>query len=61
MIKKIISKKLERACAVCGGLVKVIIYNNKSYRGGHYFGKITVKSGKEVEYWECPGCYWGKK
>ncbi len=43
----------------------VFVYADGRYRGGHYFGKIPIerlkKEKKEIEYWECPNCYWGKK
>jgi hypothetical protein len=35
-----IKGRLEKECAVCGRKVRVILYNDRSYRGGHYFGKI---------------------
>lgn len=41
---------------MCGKSLKLILYGDKTYRGGHYFGKIKRKD----EYWECPKCYWGK-
>ena len=63
------AEKLEKACTVCGEEIKVILYQDRSYRGGHYFGKMSLpteqeieknisSSGKPVEYWECPKCYW---
>jgi sucrose-6-phosphate hydrolase SacC (GH32 family) len=55
---KEISKKLAKKCVICGKQIKVILYKNKSYRNGHYFGKIPSKS-ETCEYWECPKCYWG--
>ncbi len=74
--RKIIINRLKRTCAVCGKEIKVIIYKDRSYRGGHYFGKmeIPIRKGKykkvdvvdwtgekkEVEYWECSKCYWRK-
>jgi len=57
---KHLSKKLEKACVACGKEIKVILYQDRSYRGGHYFGKMSLsaKQGKKAEYWECPKCYW---
>ena len=63
------SKKLEKACVACGKEIKVILYQDRSYRGGHYFGKMSLSAkqkaeegisspGKPVEYWECRKCYW---
>ena len=54
--KKEIIKRLEKVCVCCGKKINVILYKNKSYRGGHYFGKILNDDKKE--YWECPKCYW---
>lgn len=56
---KIIKKHIIRNCVVCGKKIKVIIYSNRKYRGGHYFGKMNTEKNKKVEYWECPACYYG--
>lgn len=50
--------KIIRDCVVCGKKIKVIIYSNRKYRGGHYFGKVNIEKNKKVEYWECPACYY---
>ena len=55
MIKEAIKKRVEKMYSVCGEQIKVLIYKDRTYRGGHYFFKI-----KDAEYWECPKCYWGK-
>lgn len=39
---KEIKKRLTKDCAICGTCMKVIIYNDKTYRGGHFFGKIPL-------------------
>ncbi|MBI3384766.1 hypothetical protein HY030_01065 [Candidatus Gottesmanbacteria bacterium] len=52
--KKEIIKRLAKACVVCGKKIKVILYKDRTYYGGHYFGRIL----KMAEYWECPKCYW---
>jgi hypothetical protein len=63
------SRKLNKMCVVCGKDIKVFLYPDRSYRGGHYFGKISLPTkqkaeegisspGKKAEYWECPKCYW---
>lgn len=46
--RKIIINRLKRTCAVCGKEIKVNIYKDRSYRGGHYFGKmeIPIRKGK---------------
>lgn len=46
--KKEIIKRLEKICSICGKKIKVILYKNKTYRGGHYFGKIPLCSKKEI-------------
>lgn len=56
-MKKIV-KRLEKTCACCAAKIKVISYEDKTYRGGHYFGKINVGKTVKYEYWECPKCYW---
>ena len=55
--KKEIIKRLKKNCVCCGKKINVILYQDKSYRGGHYFGKIL---NNKNEYWECSKCYWGK-
>lgn len=46
--KKEIIKRLEKICLICGKKIKVILRKNKTYRGGHYFGKIPLCSKKET-------------
>jgi len=46
--KKEINKRLRKTCACCGRKIKVILYKDKSYRGGHYFGKIPLYTKKEI-------------
>lgn len=58
MIKKTIAKKLKRLCDICGRTILVALYTDRTYRGGHYFGKIPLDNGKPAEYWERPKCYW---
>jgi len=45
--KKVI-KRLDKICVCCGRKIKVILYKNKSYRGGHYFGKIPLYAKEEL-------------
>jgi hypothetical protein len=45
--KKEIIKRIEKTCACCGRKIKVILYKDKSYRGGHYFGKIPLHTKRE--------------
>ncbi len=49
MPKLEIKKRVIKECVICGKSMKVIIYMNRSYRGGHYFGKIPVFSKKELK------------
>ncbi len=41
MTKKI-QKRLTKDCAICGKLMRVIVHADKTYRGGHFFGKIPL-------------------
>jgi len=46
-------KELTKQCSVCGKEIKVTVAEDKTYIGGHHFGKIV--EGKE--YWECNECF----
>lgn len=46
---KTIKDRIERTCAVCGGTMRLILYADKHYRGGHYFGKMPLYRKKELE------------
>lgn len=50
MLKKsiIIKNHMNKNCSVCEKQMDVILYDNRSYRGGHYFGKIPLISKKEM-------------
>ena len=57
---KITKEKLntiKRICVSCGKKIKVILYKDRTYRGGHFFGKLQLDK-ERAEYWECPKCYW---
>mgnify|MGYP001572388026 CR=1 FL=1 len=58
-VKKEIIDRLKRKCVVCGKKMKIILYKDRTYRGGKYwsFGKKINKKKPEFEYWECPKCY----
>jgi len=63
---KAIRHRIERVCAVnedsCprrGKPMRIIIYEDGTYRGGHYFDMGKDWEKKHGEYWECPSCYWG--
>lgn len=47
MAKKEIIKRLDKTCSICGRKIKVILYKDRSYRGGHYFGKTPLYTKKE--------------
>lgn len=36
------TKKLLRKCLVCRKKIRITVYKNKHYEGGHYFNKIEV-------------------
>ncbi len=46
--KRVINNRLQKQCAVCGRDIKIVIYTDRKYRGGHYFGKIPLHSEKEL-------------
>ena len=72
-MKKRIVKRLYPVCILAdcprkGKPMDVVVYEDGTYRGGHYFGEpvpipeqrkriLQLKGGGE-EYWECPTCYW---
>jgi hypothetical protein len=45
---KLITKRVSKECNVCGKTAHVKIYNDHSYRGGHYFGKVPFYSEKAL-------------
>jgi len=47
--KKEIIKRLDKICVCCGRKIKVILYKDRSYRGGHYFGKIPLYTKQELK------------
>ena len=52
------STNLNRHCVVCGKKLNIIVYLDKTYKGGHFFGKIELDNNKKAEYWECNKCYY---
>ena len=50
-------KNLIRYCTVCGKKLTITVHPNKTYKGGHFFGKIEIGRKKKAEYWECNHCY----
>ena len=51
------SKNLVRNCAVCGKMLTIIVYPDKTYSSSHFFGKIKLGKKEKAEYWECDKCY----
>jgi len=52
-MKANIAKRVNKGCAACGVTMPVVVYKDKKYRGGHYFGKHPVYSKKELKkMWE---------
>lgn len=47
--KKVITRRRKRRCSVCGKQIDVIFYEDFSYWGGHYFGKIPLHRKKEID------------
>lgn len=42
-------EKLEKVCACCGKEMNVSLYQDGRYRGGHYFGKILLRTKQEIK------------
>jgi len=42
IITKTIKKRATKTCSCCAKQINVILYNDKTYRGGHYFGKVPL-------------------
>ncbi len=43
-----IINRMKKQCVICGAELKVILHTDRSYRGGHYFGKIPMHRKREV-------------
>ena len=67
MKKKKVREVITRRCSVCGKELKIVVYEDGTYEGGHYFGNLkeVVKElgiynpkipDWEYEYWECNEC-----
>jgi len=52
------STNLNRHCVVCSKKLNIIVFPNKSYKGGHFFGDVELGGSKKAEYWECNKCYY---
>lgn len=44
--KRANKKSIKRTCLVCGGKISIKLFQSKQYRGGHYFGKVSLPVGK---------------
>ena len=44
---KTIKKRIIRKCSICGNEAHIIVYTDRSYRGGHYFGKTPLFTKEE--------------
>jgi len=53
--KREIIDRLEKTCACCSRKIKVILYKDGTYRGGHYFGEIPFCTKKELRKAEKAG------
>lgn len=51
------TEKLIRNCVVCGKRIVITLYPDKTYKGGHFFGKLNIGKRKKAEYWECNKCF----
>ena len=38
--------KLQRDCRVCGKELNITVYQDHSYEGGHYFGRVKIPIGE---------------
>lgn len=61
--KKPRARRLFRYCVIadCAKKLNIVVRPDKTYNGGHYFGKMHTGKGKKVEYWECEACYQDSK
>ena len=46
------SRKILRRCSICGKEIEILLRDDGSYEGGHFFGDIDGN-----EYWECDECF----
>ena len=44
-----IKERLKKSCSICGKKMKVFVYKDRAYRGGHYFGKIPLHTKTEFK------------
>jgi hypothetical protein len=48
MAKEII-QRLQKSCSICSRKIKLILYKDRGYRGGHYFGKTPLYTKAELD------------
>jgi len=46
------TRKILRRCSICGKEIEILVKDDGSYDGGHFFGDLDGN-----EYWECDECY----
>lgn len=44
-----IKEHVKPSCSACGAKMSILIFNNKTYTGGHYFGKVPLIRKREWE------------
>ena len=49
-------RTMKRTCAICGKQLIILVAGNKTYSGGHFFGKMNL-GNEQAEYWECDDCF----
>ncbi|MBU0999956.1 hypothetical protein KKE78_00980 [Patescibacteria group bacterium] len=54
-VSKIREVKIQ--CSICNSSFITKIFPDRTYKGGNFFGKISLSKGKKFEYWECDKCY----
>ena len=42
-------KIIKRKCVICGETITIKVYDDGSYEGGHYFGKMVIPKSFPVE------------
>lgn len=47
-IPKAIAKRIQKPRSLCGGKIRLILYHDRTYRGGHYFGGIPIYRKRDL-------------
>jgi len=56
-----LKERMIRNCVACGKEIKIYLYIDRSYRGGHFFkfgDSIYYDKRRKLEFWECANCYY---